>query len=559
MHWIDFTLIILYMAGMLGIGFYFLKRNKGSDDYYVGGREMGPWHIGLSVVATDVGGGFSIGLGGLGFLFGISGSWMLFTGLLGAWISSVLIIPKVFPLSHRLKFLTFPQIFTHFFNKKVGLMAGIISAIGYMGFTSSQLLAGAKLASATFPALEIKTALVIIGIIAVVYTFMGGLKAVIYTDTVQWILLLSGLILIGIPVSFFSVGGFQGLKSVLGPEFFSITNVSWQQLVNWGVTIIPIWFVGMTLYQRIYASRSEKDAKKAWLIAGLLEYPVMAFMGVILGLISRVAFEQGMFAYLGFPAASALDSEMGLPMLLRTVLPTGLLGIMLSAYFSAIMSTADSCLMAASGNVLTDILGIKTTHKHNLRISQFLTLGIGVAALLLATFLDNVLELMLYSYAFMVSGLVVPTLGAFYAKYKSPAAAFLSMLFGGGTTLALTVFNVPLPFGLDPNIFGLSLSALTFFMVTSITKPGKTSWQVWNLAGTLLILLIPFVAMQITEEVNWGPMDFITAGILIFGAGSMALFITRRVRNRFYRIAAILAVIALLLLIWAQLAVGIIS
>ena len=66
MQTLDFLIFITYFLAMIGIGFYFFKKNKSSEDYYVGGRGMGSWHIGLSVVATDVGGGFSIGLGGRG-------------------------------------------------------------------------------------------------------------------------------------------------------------------------------------------------------------------------------------------------------------------------------------------------------------------------------------------------------------------------------------------------------------------------------------------------------------------------------------------------------------
>ena len=71
MHFIDLFEFFIYMAVMLGIGFFFLKKNKDAEDYFVGGRSMGSIHVGLSVVATDVGGGFSIGLGGLGFVMGI--------------------------------------------------------------------------------------------------------------------------------------------------------------------------------------------------------------------------------------------------------------------------------------------------------------------------------------------------------------------------------------------------------------------------------------------------------------------------------------------------------
>ena len=130
MHILDLSIFVLYMLAMLGVGFYFLKKNQGADDYYVGGRSMGSGHIGLSVVATDVGGGFSIGLGGLGFVMGLSGAWMLFTGLLGAWLAAVMLIPKVKRNPAFDRFLTFPQIFGHYFNARVALLAGIISAIG---------------------------------------------------------------------------------------------------------------------------------------------------------------------------------------------------------------------------------------------------------------------------------------------------------------------------------------------------------------------------------------------------------------------------------------------
>lgn len=471
MHWIDLSIFVLYMVAMLSVGFYFMKRNKNTDDYFVGGRKMGSWHIGLSVVATDVGGGFSIGLGGLGFTMGLAGSWMLFTGLIGAWLTAVVLIPKVFKLSDKHRFYTFPEIFRHFYGKQVAILAGIISAIGYMGFTSSQILAGAKLASASFVALDMTTALIVMGVITVLYTVMGGLKAVIYTDTIQWILLISGLFFIGIPLSYFALGGYEVIVEALPAEFFSMSNVSWQTLVNWAVTIIPIWFVGMTLYQRIYASNSEKQARKAWFIAGIFEWPLMAFMGVLLGLFSRVALQEGFFDYLGYNALSDIDPEMGLPLLLRTVLPVGLMGLMMSAYFSAIMSTADSCLMASSGNVLTDIVQrlVKLPEgKRILHLSQLLTLIIGVLALLLATTMQNVLELMLYSYAFMVSGLFVPILAALYTRKPDKRAAFAAMLLGGGTTITLIIGSWNLPLGLDANIFGISVSALSYVVVEQL-------------------------------------------------------------------------------------------
>ncbi len=466
MHWIDLTIFATYLVLMLGVGFYFMGKNSSAEDYFVGGRKMNAVHIGLSVVATDVGGGFSIGLGGLGFVMGLSGSWLLFTGLVGAWLSAVLLIPKVSRLAQRHNFLSFPQFLQNLYNGRVAIIAGIISAIGYLGFTSSQLLAGAKLATATFPDISMQTALISMGVIAVTYTAIGGIKAVIYTDTIQWILLMTGLVFIALPVCYFGIGGYETLKATLPANFFSLTAISWQQIVNWFITIVPIWFVGMTLYQRIYAAGDRKTAQKAWFIAGLFEYPIMAFTGVLLGMFAKVAFENGI---IGGSVTGNFDPEMGLPVLLRTILPVGLTGIILSAYFSAIMSTADSCLMAASGNVITDIL---KQHKAGriMLLSQIVTLLLGAIALLISWKVPNVLELMLHSYAFMVSGLLVPVLVGIFLRNRSSAGAFWSMIAGGGMTLSLIISGLELPFGLDANAFGISFSAAVYLLFHFLLK-----------------------------------------------------------------------------------------
>ncbi len=523
MHPVDAIIFILYMLVMLGVGFFFFHRNKGTDDYYVGGRNMSSLHVGLSVVATDVGGGFSIGLGGLGFLIGLSGSWMLFTGLLGAWISAVVLIPRV-KQEHFAHFTTFPQIFGYLFNGRTALIAGLISGIGYIGFTGSQIRAGATLASSTLSGLDESTALIVMGIIAVVYTVLGGLKAVIYTDTVQWIILMSGLIFIGIPLAYSSVGGWQGMTETLGPEFFTLSNLRWQDLINWSVTIIPIWFVGMTLYQRIYSCRDERTAKRAWFYAGLFEWPIMAFMGVSLGLMARVAAVQGILPDIGPDNVASMDPEKGLPLLLKTVLPPGLMGLMMSAYLSAILSTADSCLMAGSGNFASDLIAplfrMDDRKPSFLWISQVLTFVLGGVALVLAMAVTNVLDLMLRSYAFMVSGLLVPLIGGLVFRIRKPNAAIASMLLGGVTTVVLMSLRITpkaealtseklvslqesfphimerlqesdkvpatlareiedaqllrselldisfqLPWSLDPNIFGISASLLVFLIL----------------------------------------------------------------------------------------------
>jgi solute:Na+ symporter, SSS family len=510
MHVIDLIIVVVYLLVMLGIGFWFFKKNQGGDDYYVGGRKMGSLHVGLSVVATDVGGGFSIGLGGLGFIMGLAGSWMLLTGLIGAWLSAVFLIPKVKDNPAFARFLSFPQLLGYHYGAKVALVAGVISAVGYMGFTSAQILAGAKLAAGTFTELSMESALLVMGAVAVTYTVMGGLKAVIYTDTVQWAVLMLGLILVGIPVAYVAVGGMPAILETVEPKMLSLGNVSWTVLVNWGVTIIPIWFVGMTLYQRIFACRDTRTARRAWYLAGLFEYPVMAFMGVALGLLAKVAADQGMFAALGASRVADVDPETGLPMLLRTVLPAGLMGIVLASYFSAVLSTADSCLMASSGNLVTDVVGffrpLDPDGKRFVHLSQAATLLIGVAALFLASTMTSVLDLMLHSYAFMVSGLFVPVIGAFWWKRSSSTGALWAMIAGGGTTLFVQLHSWSISLGMSkPELVQAALKIQSCFdflhgeawrelsspALFHLLKSGTEGVRVLDLAWANTTLVIP--------------------------------------------------------------------
>jgi len=118
-----------------------------------------------------------------------------------------------------------------------------------------------------------------------------------------------------------------------------------------------------------------------------------------------------------------------------------------------------------------DILAFfkKKQNFNNVRNSQIVTLCIGVIAVILATYMQNVLELMLYSYAFMVSGLLIPVIGMLVLKKPSSSAAIISMILGGSTTLILIISQIDLPFQLDANFFGICIATLSFVIVQVIT------------------------------------------------------------------------------------------
>lgn len=477
----DYIIFVLYMLGILTIGYYHFKHNRSEEDYYVGGRKIPPTALGLSIVATDVGGGFSIGLGGIGFIMGLAGSWMLFTGLVGAWMTAVFIIPRIKGPDKLKKMMTYPDFLRYRYNDTVALIAAIISAIGYLMFTGSQIRAGATLASETvlrqvpFGMDPFNFSLYAMAFVIIIYTVMGGIKAVIYTDFVQWMILLFGLIVLAIPLSLSAVGGWSKLRQTLPAEFFSLGNIDAITFINWMVAIIPIWLVGMTLYQRIYACKGAKEARKAWFIAGFFEYPVMAFMGVFLGMCARALYPE----LIGIEGGQ----ELGLPRLINEVLPIGITGIVAAAYFSAIMSTADSTLVASSGNITGDLLQRyfykKISHRRMIRVSQLVTLVLGILAVYYAMRFGTVIEGVFDAYGFLVAGLFFPTLGAFFWKRANSKGAIAGMLSGGIIATALPWFDGHLPdflqrfffsSGLWPVVYGMAVSALVFVLVTLLTK-----------------------------------------------------------------------------------------
>jgi SSS family solute:Na+ symporter len=218
----------------------------------------------------------------------------------------------------------------------------------------------------------------------------------------------------------------------------------------------------------MYATRDVATAKKAWYLAGLLEWPAMAFLGTLLGMCARVLYPES-------------DPEMGLPILIKSVLPIGVVGIVLAVYFSAIMSTADSCLLASVGHLITDLY-----HKHVapsasdhklLRLSRVLTVVVGIASTAIALYLPTVLDAVLLSYSFMVSGLFVPTILGLLWPGATATGALASMLAGGSAAVIFNLFPNLRPHGLatvDPTWLAAGIALVVMVTISTVTRKNRT-------------------------------------------------------------------------------------
>jgi SSS family solute:Na+ symporter len=415
-------------------------------------RDMGLGHTTASTAATDLGGGFSIAMGGIGFSLGLSASWLVAISSLSVVMVSFLMVPKVKRWSDRVRGLTTGDLFEARFDARTGTVAAVVIGLAWFSFVGGQVIAGGKLLQVTLD-LDLTLAIVLSGSVILAYTTMGGLKAVIYTDVFQMIVLLIGILFLMVPIGFYKIGGWSAMvahfEAVEATQaMVSFTAIGWQQLVGWFLAIFPVWFISIAAMQRIVAARDEKTATRAFLLTGVpIEWPLFAIGSTLVG----------MFARMLMPDLD--DAELATPMMIMTLLPAGIAGFVIAAYIAAVMSTADSCLIGPVAIFTNDIYRKRINpHASNhqlMRVARVATLLMGALAILIAYLVPNVLDLIMYAYTFGAAGLFFPMLGLLFWPRTTATGAFWSIILGGSSAVVWTIAGEP---------WGFSASYLGWFV-----------------------------------------------------------------------------------------------
>src|SRR5210317_590550 len=180
MHALDILAIGIYFVVLIGIGLSVARRERGageSESFLAADRNMNLVQTTASTAATDLGGGFSIAMGGLGFTLGILGLWLIAISGLSVIMVSFLMVPKVKRWADRVQGLTTGDLFEARYDRRTGLLAAVVIGIAWFTFVGGQIVAGAKLMQATL-GMGLTVALFLSGAIILAYTALGGLKAV---------------------------------------------------------------------------------------------------------------------------------------------------------------------------------------------------------------------------------------------------------------------------------------------------------------------------------------------------------------------------------------------
>ncbi len=390
--------IAIYMVGMLVIGYFAYKRTANLEDYMIGGRSLGPAVTALSAGAADMSGWLLMGLPGAMFTQGISASWIAIGLTIGAYLNWLYVAPRLRAYTEVANnSMTIPAFLENRFKDKSNILrltSGLVIIIFFTFYVSSGMVSGGVLFETTF-GVHYQAGLWIVAAVVIAYTLFGGFLAVSWTDFVQGLIMVIGLVLVPI-VTIMKVGGigtgFDTIKEI-DPKLFDIfkgtTVLGIISLVAWGLG----YFGQPHIIVRFMAISSVKEIKKArrigmsWMIFSVGGAMFTGFLGL---------------AYYSQQGLDISDPETIFIKLSEILFHPLITGFLLAAILAAVMSTISSQLLVTASSLTEDVYKTffkrTASEKELLLISRLAVLVVSVISVFLA-FSKNGTILSLVGYA----------------------------------------------------------------------------------------------------------------------------------------------------------------
>lgn len=485
---INGVIFVLYMAIMIGIGAFFYKRSESHSDYLLGGRGMNVWVTAMSAQASDMSGWLLMGLPGLAYASSLGAAEAIWTAIglaIGTYLNW-LIVAK--PLRKYTQIcgdaLTIPDFLHKRFrmsSNALRVISALFILIFFTFYTASGFVSGANLFNQVF-GISYQTALIISVLVVVVYTFLGGFKAVCWTDLVQGIMMFIALVIV--PLSLFRALAGTGMEWSSFREIKILPDGTANTFGLMGIIGAIAWGAGYFgqphILARFMAIKSSKEIRPARIIA-IIWVVITLTAGVVLGILARPYLQM----HEGIVLQTAAEQQKVFMLLVQNMFPTIIAGILLSAILAAIMSTADSQLLVAAGAVSSDFyrpfLNKKASDKELVWVSRITVIIIAVIAGVLA--LDpesSVFEIVSYAWAGFGSAFGPIILCALFWKRATGKGALAGVVGGGlvsllwkyaGTILAwFGVQTIPKLFSLYEIVPGFLISLALIIIVSLLTE-----------------------------------------------------------------------------------------
>ena len=442
--------IILYLGIVIAVGLRFSKRNKSADDFYLGGRKLGPLVTAMSAEASDMSSWLLMGLPGVAYFFGIAeAAWTAIGLAIGTWVNWLIVAKKIRRYTHKTNSITLPEFFANRYRDKSKLLlliSAVIIVVFFIPYTASGFVACGKLFSTLF-GVDYLPAMIISSLVIVAYTALGGFLAASTTDFIQSIVMSVALVIVlgfGISVA----GGFpaviENARELTG--YLSLTathNVHTGQVGSYNALTIAstlawgLGYFGMPhILLRFMSINDDKKLRLSrrvatvWVVISLTVAVLIGIIGYSMSLNNTIPmFESKSAAESIIVAISSVLSEYG-------ILFAFIAGIILAGILASTMSTADSQLLAASSsvshNIVTGVFGKKSSPKTSLLIARITVLAIAVIGMFLASNPDSsVFDIVSFAWAGFGATFGPVVLFALFWKRSNRYGALAGMISGG--------------------------------------------------------------------------------------------------------------------------------
>lgn len=479
--------IVLYLAAMVGIGAWYSKKNKNTDDFYLGGRKLGPLVTAMSAEASDMSSYLLMGLPGLAVVYGIAeASWTAIGLAIGTYVNWLLVAKRIRLYSHKINAVTIPEFFAKRFHdnaKVLSLIAALIIIIFFVPYTASGFSACGKLFSSLF-GVDYQIAMIVSAVVIVLYTTLGGFSAASTTDLIQSIVMTVALfVVVGFGVS--QAGGFHAVIENASqlPAYFSLTSTgdgAGGTTPYGGLTIVSTlaWGLGyfgmphiLLRFMAIEDSKKLKTSRRIASVWVVISMAVAIFIGTVgVGMIGAGVLDGGFDGERIIIEISKLLSTYG-------IFPALIAGVILSGILAATMSTADSQLLAASSSASQDIFisffKVNLSQKKAMVIARISVILISVIGVIIA--LDensSIFRVVSFAWAGFGAAFGPLVLFSLFWKRTNKAGAVAGMVTGGAMVFIWKYIIAKLSPVL--NIYELLpafiLSSLAIVVVSLLTK-----------------------------------------------------------------------------------------
>ncbi|WP_019065754.1 sodium:solute symporter [Streptomyces hokutonensis] len=456
---VDYTVIVVYLAGMLAMGWWGMRRARTKSDFLVAGRRLGPVMYSGTMAAIVLGGASTIGGVGLGYQYGLSGAWMVFTIGLGLLALSVFFSARI----ARLKVYTVSEMLDLRYGGRAGVISGVVMWAYTLMLAVTSTIAYATIFDVLFD-MNRTVAIVLGGSIVVAYSTLGGMWSITLTDMVQFVVKTIGVLLLLLPIAVVKAGGFSEMKAKLPTGYFDPLGIGGETIFTYVLIYTFGMLIGQDIWQRVFTAGSDRTAKWGGTVAGTYCL-VYALAGAVIGTAAKVL----------YPNLGSADDAFAT--IVKDELPVGVRGLVLAAALAAVMSTSSGALIAcatvANNDIWSKLRGAVTRdgeeEQHDeVRGNRAFILVMGVAVIVTAIALNNVVEALTVAYNLLVGGLLVPILGGLLWKRGTAQGALASVAVGG-----LAVVGLMAGYGIlanEPVYYGL-LASLAAYVAVSLATP----------------------------------------------------------------------------------------